>query len=93
MESSWRTEGCGKTFKIGNDKFNVIVCQFGATLVSVNYASNDDKAKEMTLNYPPVREPGHFRNDEKHIYFGVTNGRVAGRIAKGKFNLPNGKQY
>jgi hypothetical protein len=34
-DSCWRTEGCGKTYKIGNETFNVTVCQFGATLVSV----------------------------------------------------------
>lgn len=81
-ESAWRTEGCGKTFRIGTDQFHATVCQFGATLVSVMA-----DGKELTLNYPPIREPGHFRNDEENIYFGVTNGRVAGRIAKGKFEL------
>ena len=47
----------------------------------------------MTLNYTPHREPGNFRSDDKNIYFGVTNGRVAGRIAKGKFSLPDGSKY
>jgi galactose mutarotase-like enzyme len=92
-DSCWRTEGCGKTYKIGNETFNITVCQFGATLVSVQYATDGDSTKEMTLNYPPVREPGYFRDETKHIYFGVTNGRVAGRIAKGRFELPDKSVY
>jgi galactose mutarotase-like enzyme len=59
----------------------------------VQHKGSDGVAKEMTLNYTPFREPGNFRNDDKNIYFGVTNGRVAGRIAKGKFDLPDGSSY
>jgi galactose mutarotase-like enzyme len=61
--------------------------------MSVNHGKSGQKGGELTLNYSPDREPGNFRNDDKNIYFGVTNGRVAGRIKKGKFSLPDGTSY
>ncbi|HJS16648.1 MAG TPA: aldose epimerase family protein [Rheinheimera sp.] len=55
---------------------------FGATIRSIRLFG-----QELTLNYP---DPADYQTDE--FYLGATAGRVANRIAKGRFEL-NGVAY
>lgn len=69
---------------IRNGDLEVAVTNLGATLLSCKY-----KGKEMTLNLTEFED---LTNPEKNMYYGVSTGRVAGRISNAKFDL-NGKTY
>lgn len=60
----------------------------GATLTEMHVPDKDGKSADVVLGFDDVA--GYQSEDNQ--YFGVTVGRVANRIAKGKFSL-NGKDY
>jgi aldose 1-epimerase len=60
----------------------------GATLTEMHVPDKDGKSADVVLGFDDVA--GYQSEDNQ--YFGVTAGRVANRIAKGKFSL-NGKDY
>ena len=63
------------------------VMNYGATLTSVKIPDRNGKLGEVTLGFDDFA--GYL---EAHPYFGVTVGRFANRIAKGRFTL-KGKTY
>lgn len=60
----------------------------GATLVQLHVPDKDGKAADVILGFDDV---AGYESDGNQ-YFGCTTGRVANRIAKGKFTL-DGKEY
>lgn len=68
-----------------NNNLQVIVTNFGATLLSVKHESNG-KLEEVTLNHTKLDD---LINTKINPKYGATCGRTAGRIGKGKFSLPN----
>uniref|UniRef100_A0A7S2USM4 Aldose 1-epimerase n=1 Tax=Fibrocapsa japonica TaxID=94617 RepID=A0A7S2USM4_9STRA len=81
----------GKTVKkinLNNGKgLEITLIDYGATLLSVKFPDRDGNLEELTLNYGDLRTM-----QAKSPYYGSTVGRVANRIANGKFGL-NGKEY
>ena len=65
----------------------VVLTNYGATVLSVKTPDRDGKAEELTLQYPTLQEIL-----EKSPFYGSTCGRVANRIANGEFSL-EGKSY
>ncbi len=63
------------------------VINYGAILQSVLIPGRNRKKEELTLGFDTLEE---YESDRS--YFGVTIGRVAGRIAEGKFTLAE-KEY
>ena len=72
----------------GEGSIEVSVIPFGATITSIRTPSSDGKLGEVTLGFDEAA-PYH---DGRSPYFGCVAGRVANRIANGKFTL-NGKEY
>ena len=66
----------------------IVVTDFGATLVSVRLPDRDGKVADVILGFDDVT--GY--EGEGNQYFGCTVGRVSNRIAKGKFEL-DGSEY
>lgn len=64
------------------------VTNYGARVVSLMVPDRDGKFEDVVLGYDSL--DGYLASNEK--YFGATVGRVANRIAGGKFNL-DGKPY
>jgi aldose 1-epimerase len=64
------------------------VTDFGATLVELHVPDRNGKTADVVLGFDNVA--GYASKDNP--YFGCTVGRVANRIARGKFTL-EGKQY
>jgi aldose 1-epimerase len=65
-----------------------VVTNFGATLVSLRVPDRDGKLADVVLGFDDVS--GYESEDNQ--YFGCTAGRVANRIALGKFDL-DGNEY
>jgi aldose 1-epimerase len=63
------------------------ITNYGATLVSLEVPDRDGELTDITLGYDTLA--GYI---DDTAYFGVTAGRYANRIAKGKFKL-NGTEY
>lgn len=66
----------------------VKVMTLGATITDINVPDKQGKFANVVLGFDDVAGYQSDRNQ----YFGCTTGRVANRIAKGKFTL-NGKEY
>ncbi len=64
------------------------VAEFGATLVELHVPDRDGVLADVVLGFDSVA--GY--ESEANQYFGCTAGRVANRIAKGRFEI-GGKQY
>lgn len=60
----------------------------GATLSEVHVPDKDGKMADVVFGFDTIEE----YEGEKYQYFGCTTGRVANRIAKGKFKV-GGKEY
>mmetsp|Transcript_27885 Transcript_27885/g.36100 ORF Transcript_27885/g.36100 Transcript_27885/m.36100 type:complete len:394 (-) Transcript_27885:267-1448(-) len=60
---------------------------YGATMISTKFPDKNGFVEELTLQYPTLA-----LIEEKSPYYGSTVGRVANRIAGGKFTL-NGQEY
>jgi aldose 1-epimerase len=67
----------------------VTLLSYGATLVSVLQPDSSGKPEEVTANYSSLDD---VVADPLGGYFGVTAGRVANRICKGRFTL-QGTEY
>lgn len=61
-----------------------VPCSYGATLLSVRTPDREGALAEVTLNLDTVAA---LLDREKNAYFGSTVGRVANRIAAGRFLL------
>lgn len=78
----------GKLYLLQNKNgMQVKVSDYGATLVSLLVPDCEGELRDVVLGYDDVA--GY---EAGTCYFGATVGRVANRIAKGKFQL-NGKNY
>jgi aldose 1-epimerase len=67
-----------------------VVCKiinFGAIITEVDVPDRNGKSADVVLGYDDLK---HYR--ENNSYYGATLGRVANRIAKGRFTL-DGKTY
>ena len=64
------------------------VMTLGATIVELNVPDKAGKLANVVLGFDKADDYSSDRNQ----YFGCTTGRVANRIAKGKFSL-DGKEY
>jgi len=80
--------GYGRVFRFTCGPLTCIFCSYGAACLSVKYFG-----EEITLNRDPVEEPGAFFDDSKNSYYGVTCGRVGGRIHNANVALPNGQNF
>ncbi len=67
--------------------FRVRVTNFGATLVSMHVPDRDGNLGDVVLGFDTLQ--GYI---DQNAYLGVTVGRFANRIAKGKFTL-DGTEY
>ena len=76
------------TLSHGGDGIAVQVVTLGATITSLRAPDKAGKAGEVTLGFTWAT-PYH---NGQSPYFGCVAGRVANRIAKGKFSL-DGKEY
>src|SRR5262249_50907943 len=63
------------------------VIAYGATLTELHVADRDGKFDDVVLGFEDLK--GYL---DGHPFFGSTVGRVANRVAKGKFTL-DGKEY
>jgi aldose 1-epimerase len=92
---TWSKQTVGKTqdgrsveeFTLANGAMRVKLLSLGALVSSIQTPDKSGKLGEITLGFD------NFAGWEKNgPYFGVTTGRYANRIAKGKFTL-DGKEY
>ncbi|AMV37073.1 aldose epimerase family protein [Planctomyces sp. SH-PL62] len=74
-------------YTLKNGRIVVKVATYGATIVSIEAPDRDGKVDDVTLGFDTLE--GYLG---EHPYFGATVGRVANRIAKGKFTL-DGEDY
>jgi len=75
-------------FALKNSQGDVAkVISYGATLTELWLPGRDGKSEDVVLGFDQI--DGYLG---KHPWFGATVGRVANRIAKGKFTL-EGKEY
>ena len=70
------------------NRLQATVSTFGATLISVKHEVNG-VFEELTLNYPDLKDIDKLVDKEFNPKYGATCGRTAGRIAKGKFSVPD----
>jgi aldose 1-epimerase len=75
-------------FFIHNNNLSASITNFDARLVSLKIAGNNAKAVDVVVGFDDI--DGYIHATES--YYGATIGRVANRIAKGKFILDN-KEY
>lgn len=73
-----------------SETLQVVVTDYGATLLSVRSADRDGNLKEVTLNH--YNDLEKLSSQEGKPYLGCIAGRVANRIAKGQFTL-DGDSY
>ena len=76
------------TLKQTETGFQVVALSYGCTILSIQASDRDGKREEVTLNY---RDYQGLKSKD-NPYYGCIAGRVANRIAKGKFSL-NNKEY
>lgn len=74
-------------YTLKNGKLTVKIATYGATVVSIETPDRNGHVDDVTLGFDSLE--GYLG---EHPYFGATVGRVANRIAKGKFSL-DGKDY
>ena len=70
------------------NRLQATVSTFGATLISVKHEVNG-VFEELTLNYPDLKDIDKLVDKQLNPKYGATCGRTAGRIAKGKFSVPD----
>ena len=70
------------TLKQTETGFQVVALSYGCTILSIQASDRDGKREEVTLNY---RDYQGLKSKD-NPYYGCIAGRVANRIAKGKFS-------
>ena len=75
------SEWC-ELFNLNNGTIDVVLCNYGCTIVSINVPGKGGEKKNVVASFSN-RE--HYKKD--HPYFGSTVGRYAKRIAYGKFTI------
>lgn len=74
-------------YTLKNGRIVVKVATYGATVVSIETPDREGRLDDVALGFDSLE--GYLG---EHPYFGATVGRVANRIAKGKFTL-DGRDY
>ena len=74
-------------YVLKNGQITVKVMTYGAIITEIDTPDRNGKEGDIVLGFDSLE--GYLGN---HPYFGATVGRVANRIAKGKFTL-NGQEY
>ncbi|MBV8311070.1 MAG: galactose mutarotase [Planctomycetaceae bacterium] len=74
-------------YVLKNGQITVKVMTYGAIITEIDTPDRNGKERDVVLGFDSLE--GYLG---KHPYFGATVGRVANRIAKGKFTL-NGQEY
>ena len=74
-------------YVLKNGQITVKVMTYGAIITEIDTPDRNGKEGDVVLGFDSLE--GYLG---KHPYFGATVGRVANRIAKGKFTL-NGQEY
>ena len=74
------------------NRLQATVSTFGASLISVKHEVNG-VFEELTLNFPDPKDIDKLVDKELNPKYGATCGRTAGRIAKGKFSVPDLDQF
>ena len=74
-------------YVLKNGQITVKVMTYGAIITEIDTPDRNGKEADIVLGFDNLE--GYLG---KHPYFGATVGRVANRIAKGKFTL-NGQEY
>lgn len=69
-------------FNLSDGAIDVVLCNYGCTIVSINVPGKDGKKKNVVAGFS---NPELYKKD--HPYFGSTIGRCANRIAYGKFKI------
>ena len=74
-------------YVLTNGRMTAKVMTYGAIVTELDVPDRDGKLADVVLGFDTLE--GYLAG---HPYFGATTGRVANRIAKGKFTL-DGKEY
>jgi aldose 1-epimerase len=69
-------------YALGAGKVTVELISYGASLISVRAPDREGRMEEITLGFDTLE--GYLN---PHPYFGATLGRVANRIARGRFTI------
>lgn len=77
----------GRFYTLENDCIKVVICDVGASLVSIFVKDRDGIARDVILGFDTPKE-----YESNYNNYGATVGRYAGRIGKATFEL-NGKRY
>src|SRR6478672_7994324 len=67
---------------LNNGFMDVVLCNYGCTIVSINLPGKDGKKKNVVAGFN-----NHGQYQGEHPYFGSNVGRYANRIAYGKFKI------
>ncbi len=81
------TEKNIELFNLCNGYIDVVLCNYGCTVVSIYVHGKNGEKKNVVAGFS---DPEDYKKD--HPYFGSTVGRFANRIAGGKFAI-EGQQY
>lgn len=73
--------------RLKNDKLEVIVTNYGATILKILVKDKNGNVQDVVLGYETIEEYQHY-----DAYLGALVGRVANRIKNGSFSL-NNKTY
>ncbi|OBS68264.1 hypothetical protein A6R68_03194 [Neotoma lepida] len=79
--------GTVEKFQLRSDQLSVDIISWGCTITALHVKDRQGKASDVVLGFAELE--GYL---QKQPYFGAVVGRVANRIAKGRFAV-DGKEY
>ncbi|XP_038174033.1 galactose mutarotase [Arvicola amphibius] len=79
--------GTVEKFQLRSDQLSVDIISWGCTITALHVKDRQGKASDVVLGFAELE--GYL---QKQPYFGAVVGRVANRIAKGRFTV-DGKEY
>lgn len=79
--------GTVEKFQLRSDQLSVDIISWGCTITALQVKDRQGKASDVVLGFAELE--GYL---QKQPYFGAVVGRVANRIAKGRFTV-DGKEY
>lgn len=79
--------GTVEKFQLRSDQLSVDIISWGCTITALQVKDRQGKASDVVLGFAELE--GYL---QKQPYFGAVVGRVANRIAKGRFTI-GGKEY